>query len=65
MSVTPELDIADAKRRMLHTAEEAKRLEDAGQGWEANDAWENYLTIKNAITAQQRCESVAMRLAAG
>jgi hypothetical protein len=49
---------------MLQTAEEAKRLEDAGQGWEANDAWEHYLTIKNAIAAQQRCERVATRLAA-
>ncbi len=49
---------------MLETAEEAKRLEDAGKGWEANDAWERYLTIKNAIAAQKRCERVAMRLAA-
>jgi hypothetical protein len=34
----PELDVEDARRRMLETAEEAKRLEDAGEGWAANEA---------------------------
>jgi hypothetical protein len=62
--MAPELDVVEARRRMLKTADEAKRLEDAGKGWEANDAWERYLTIKNAIAAQQRCERAAMRLAA-
>jgi hypothetical protein len=65
MSTIPELDIIDAKRRMLQVAEKAKRLEDAGDGWAANDAWERYLTIKNAIAAQERVEQIAIRTAAG
>jgi hypothetical protein len=65
MSVIPELDIVDARRRMRQIAETAKRLEDAGDGWAANDAWERYLTIKNAIAAQERVARIAMRPAAG
>jgi len=61
MSATPELDVEDAKRRMLATAEEAKRLEDAGEGWAANEAWERYLDIEGAIAAQERIGRVAMR----
>jgi hypothetical protein len=64
MSVNLELDIADAQRRMSQIAETAKRLEDAGEGWAANDAWERYLTLKNAIAAQERVERIAMRIAA-
>ena len=61
MSVIPELDIVDAQRRMSQAAEIAKRLEDAGDGWAANDAWERYLTIKSAIAAQERIARIAMR----
>ncbi len=63
MSASPELDVADARRRLLETADEAKRLEDAGDGWAANEAWEKYLTIEGAITAHERLERVARRLA--
>lgn len=64
MNVTPELDIEDARRRLLVTAEEAKRLEDVGDGWAANDAWEHYLTLKNAIAAQERVARIAARQSA-
>jgi hypothetical protein len=63
MNVTPELDIVDARRRLLETADEAKRLEDAGDGWAANEAWEKYLTIEGAIAAHERLERIAMRMA--
>jgi hypothetical protein len=65
MSVITELDVVDAQRRMRQVAEVAKRLEDAGDGWAANDAWERYLTIKNAIVAQERVERIAMRPVTG
>jgi hypothetical protein len=64
MNTAPELDIEDAKRRMLRVAERAKRLEDAGDGWAANDAWELYLTLQKAITAQERLARVAARMVA-
>ena len=60
----PELDVEDARRRMLETAEEAKRLEDAGEGWAANEAWERYLDLEGAIAAQERSERAAKRWAA-
>ncbi len=63
VDTTPELDIDDARRRMLETAEEAKRFEDAGAGWEANEAWERYLDIEGAIAAHERSERAAMRWA--
>lgn len=62
--MTPELDVAAAKRQMLDAAEEAKRFEDRGKGWAANEAWERYLTIKSAIAAQARSEQASRRLAA-
>jgi hypothetical protein len=49
---------------MLETAEEAKRLEDAGEGWAANEAWERYLDIEGAIAAHERSERAAKRWAA-
>ncbi|MFI4991831.1 MAG: hypothetical protein ACHQHO_13075 [Solirubrobacterales bacterium] len=61
---TPELDVEDARRRMLETAEEAKRLEDAGEGWAANEMWELYLGIEAAIAAQARSARAAERWAA-
>jgi len=61
--VAPELDLADARRRLLAAGEEAKRLEDAGQGREANAAWERYEIIRGAIEAQERSARVARRLA--
>jgi hypothetical protein len=60
---TPELDVEDARRRMLETAEEAKRLEDAGEGWAANEAWERYLDLEGAIAAHERSERAAKRWA--
>jgi hypothetical protein len=64
MAVTPELDVAYARQRMLDAAEEAKRLEDAGEGWAANEAWERYLDLEGAIAAQERIERIAMRSSA-
>jgi hypothetical protein len=64
MSVNLELDLIDAQRRMGQVAEEAKRLEDDGDGWAANDAWEHYLTLKNAIAAQERVARIAARQSA-
>jgi hypothetical protein len=60
----PELDVEDARRRMLEAAEEAKRLEDAGEGWAANEMWELYLGIEAAIAAQARSARAAERWAA-
>lgn len=60
----PELDLADARRLLQAAAEEAKRLEDAGQGFEANREWERYELIRGAIEAQERSARVAQRLAA-
>jgi hypothetical protein len=59
-----ELDLDDAQRRMCVAAEEAKRLEDAGRGFEASAAWERYETIRRAIAAQERSARAAKRLAA-
>ncbi len=61
---SPELDLADARARLRAAADEAKRLEDAGQGLEANVAWERYELIRGAIEAQERSARVARRLAA-
>lgn len=49
---------------MLEAAEEAKRLEDAGEGWAANEAWERYLGVKAAIAGQARSARAAERWAA-
>jgi hypothetical protein len=49
---------------MLEAAEEAKRLEDAGEGWAANEMWELYLGIEAAIAAQARSARAAERWAA-
>lgn len=64
MDTTPELDVVEAKRRMLEVAEEAKRLEDAGEGWAANEAWELYLDLEGAIAAHERSERAARHWAA-
>lgn len=61
----PELDIEDARRRLADTGEEAKRLEEAGDGWGANGAWKRYLLIKGAIEAHERTERVARNLTGG
>jgi hypothetical protein len=63
MNVTPELDIEDARRRLLVMAEKAKRLEDGGEGWAANEAWNLYLDIEAAIAAQERSARAAARWA--
>lgn len=59
-----ELDIEQASRRLADAAEAAKRLEEAGQGFEAHAAWDRYLGIKRAIEAQERSARAARRLAA-
>jgi hypothetical protein len=59
---SPELDLADARRRLRAAAGEAKRLEDAGQGFEANREWERYELIRGAIEAQERTARVAERV---
>lgn len=61
----PELDIEDARRRLTEAAEEAKRLEDARDGWGANAAWKRYTLIKGAIEAQERKERAARKPASG
>lgn len=65
MARKPELDVNDARRRLADAAEEAKRLEEAGQGWEANEAWKRYLLIKGALESQERKERAARKLAGG
>ena len=60
--VASELDLDDARRRLLAAGEEAKRLEDAGAGHEANAAWQRYELIRGAIEAQERSARVARRL---
>ncbi len=49
-----ELDVATARLRLAATAEEAKRLEEAGEGFAALEAWKRYELIANAIAAQER-----------
>lgn len=61
----PELDVEDARLRLAQAAEEAKRLEDAGEGWRANDAWKRYGLIKGALDAQERKERAARKLDGG
>ena len=65
LALKPELDAEDARRRLREAAEEAKRLEDAGAGWEANEAWKRHLLIQGAIEAQERKERAARKLAGG
>ncbi len=62
-SSAPELDLSDARRRLEEAAEEAKRLEDAGRGFDAHAAWQRYELIKGAIEAQERSGRAAERLA--
>ena len=50
----PELDLAEARERLRGAAEEAKRLEGAGRGFEGNREWERYELIRGAIEAQER-----------
>jgi hypothetical protein len=59
-----ELDLAEARDRLEAAAEEAKRLEEEGAGWEANAAWKRYELIKGAIAAQERRARLARRLGA-
>jgi len=54
LAVKPELDVEDARRRLAEAAEEAKRLEGAGAGWEAHAAWKRHQLIKGALEAQER-----------
>jgi hypothetical protein len=59
-----EMDLAAARERLEAAAEEAKRLEDEGAGWEANAAWKRYDLIKGAIAAHERRQRLAGRLGA-
>lgn len=61
-SPPPELDLEDARRRLASAAEEAKRLEDAGAGFDAHEAWSRYELIRGAIAAQERSLHAARRL---
>jgi hypothetical protein len=63
LALKPELDLEDARRRLAEAAEDAKRLEDAGAGWQANEAWKRHLLIKGALEAQERKEHAARKLA--
>ncbi len=62
MEPTPELDVADARRRLADAAATAKALEDRGDGQAANAAWERYELINRALEAYERRERVAARL---
>jgi hypothetical protein len=57
----PELDVAAARRRLAAAAEEAKRLEEQGEGFAALDAWKRYELIANAIAAHERRARAAAR----
>lgn len=57
-------DREDAERRRDEAAEEAKRLEDAGDGHAAGAAWERFERIRGAIAAQERIARVRERHAA-
>jgi hypothetical protein len=57
----PEMDVADAIARREHAAEQAKRLEDEGDGWAALAAWKEYELIAAAIDAQERSHLAAER----
>ncbi len=52
VTMTAELDLADAQRRREEAAERAKRLEEQGDGWAAMAAWKEYELIGAAIEAQ-------------
>ena len=58
----PEIDVADARRRLDDAAATAKAHEDSGDGNAANAAWERYELIKRALEACERRASVAARL---
>ena len=61
---TWRFDLQDAEQRRDEAAREAKRLEDAGRGFEANAAWVRYERISGAIEAQARVERVRRELLA-
>lgn len=65
LAIKPELDVEDARRRLAEAAEEAKRLEDSGAGFEANEAWKRHQLIKGALEAQERKARAARRLVGG
>lgn len=51
-----EIDLDDARRRQQEAAEEAKRLEERGEGFASHAAWERYELITSAIAAHRRTE---------
>jgi hypothetical protein len=54
MAQEAELDLEDARRRLVEAAEEAKRLEEQNAGFAVFEAWDRYQLIANAIAAQER-----------
>jgi hypothetical protein len=54
MAREAELDLEDARRRLVEAAEEAKRLEEQNAGFAVFEAWDRYQLIANAIAAQER-----------
>jgi hypothetical protein len=53
-----ELDVVDARRRLAAAAEDAKRLEERGDGFAALEAWKRYELIERAIAAHERRQRV-------
>jgi len=62
---TAELDLDEARRRLSAAAAEAKRLEEAGDGYAANAAWIRYQLISDAIEAHERVERIARKRSGG
>lgn len=60
-----ELDVADAIERRDRAAATAKRLEEAGEGWAALEAWKEYELISAAIAAQERSRAAEARALGG
>ena len=50
------------EQRAAQAAEEAKRLEEAGDGWGANEAWRRYERIIDATRPPDELASRARRL---
>jgi len=50
------------EERAAHAAEEAKRLEEAGDGWGANEAWRRYERIVDATRSPAELAQRSRRL---
>lgn len=54
-----DLDVAAARQRLEEAAEEAKALEERGEGIAAHEAWQRYQLIADAIEAHDRRARIA------